>query len=118
MGRVPLSSIKWEEKELLPLDVEGSPTTDRKATLKVLREATRHEDITIITIALEEMRSPANKDFISAASVLSGATSVAAMFLRYVGGPIWVTRRGHAQSPTLQLQGVGNTSRARPSPTP
>ena len=89
VGRVPPSSIKWEEKELLPLDVEGSPTTDRKATLKVLREAARDEDITIITIALEEMRSPANKDFISAASVLSGATSVAAMFLRYVGGPTW-----------------------------
>ena len=89
-GGVPHDSIKWEEREMLPVDVEGAPTTDRKATIKALKEANRNEDIAIATRLLEEMRLPANKfNLISAASMLSGATSEAAMFLRYVGGPVW-----------------------------
>ena len=89
VGRVPPQSVGREERELLPVDVGGSPTTDSKATCAELRTINRQEGIITATRLLDEMRLPANKNLILAASMLSGASSESAIFLQYWGGPEW-----------------------------
>ena len=89
VGGVPPQSVGREERELLPVDIGGSPTTDSKATRAELRTISRQEGIITATRLLDEMRLPANKNLILAASVLSGASSESAIFLQYCGGPKW-----------------------------